>query len=137
MKATTLFNSSLRDSIYTLFCFKQLQRTALSFFMGTMATKAGFISFFLFISFIAGTAAATPPCGVIGRALGLTLCVNLCVDLKVDLLNCGGCGIRCAFGKVCCLGKCTNLRSDWKNCGLCGRSCKKEGSCKFGLCDYA
>lgn len=68
---------------------------------------------------------------------GRDCCLKRCVNQKTDVMNCGGCGKRCPFGKVCCQGKCTDILFDWRNCGACNRRCRRQNSCENGMCDYA
>jgi hypothetical protein len=93
-------------------------------------------------------------------ASGQACCDNLCVELGVDNDNCGGCGVRCAFGEVCSGGQCMcgatalcgdadaccpgegsqvecrQILDDNENCGGCGVTCRVDTneSCFNGTC---
>jgi hypothetical protein len=87
--------------------------------------------------------------GATCAASGLTDCGGLCVNLTTDALNCGTCGLECAYGEVCgdglcqsscavglryCNGVCVDTASDPSNCGFCGNPCAGFSACLAGTC---
>ncbi len=82
-------------------------------------------------------------------AAGLSTCNGVCIDLESDALNCGVCGLECAYGEICsagacqsscaaglsyCNGVCVDTASDPYNCGFCGNGCDGFSQCVSGGC---
>jgi hypothetical protein len=80
---------------------------------------------------------------------GLADCGGACVDLQSDGLNCGTCGVECAYGEVCsggacqsscaaglsfCNGVCVDTATDASHCGFCNNACAGFSQCIAGGC---
>src|SRR5436309_1049305 len=70
---------------------------------------------------------------------GKANCGGACVDVQTNAANCGGCGMRCAFGEVCAAGKCALFcRVGLTACGIpasCVDTARDPARC--GSCDTA